>query len=116
MRKFILLTVVVLLPVAYTMGQESEFNGNPDTSFEVARNLAFNSKRQEAQDTLRLILTKYPDYHDVRSFLGSTYSWDGEYKKAAQEFNYILDKSPKSEEHTSELQSRENLVCRLLLE
>jgi len=94
MRKFILLTVVVLLPVAYAVGQESEFNGNPDTSFEVARNLAFNSKRQEAQDTLRLILTKYPDYHDVRSFLGSTYSWDGEYKKAAQEFNYILDKSP----------------------
>ena len=94
MRKFILLIVVVSLPVAYAVGQESEFNGNPDTSFEVARNLAFNSKRQEAQDTLRLILTKYPDYHDVRSFLGSTYSWDGEYKKAAQEFNYILDKSP----------------------
>src|SRR5690606_39599316 len=33
---------------------------------------------------------------------------------------YIIDKSKKqhvrSEEHTSELQSRENLVCRLLLE
>src|SRR5690606_41124494 len=27
-----------------------------------------------------------------------------------------LDDSPRSEEHTSELQSRENLVCRLLLE
>src|SRR5690606_40762990 len=26
------------------------------------------------------------------------------------------DKMPRSEEHTSELQSRENLVCRLLLE
>src|SRR5690606_41946164 len=27
-----------------------------------------------------------------------------------------LDEVPRSEEHTSELQSRENLVCRLLLE
>src|SRR6202043_1089043 len=33
-------------------------------------------------------------------------------------FNYeeIQDTSTRSEEHTSELQSRENLVCRLLLE
>src|SRR5690606_40960308 len=28
----------------------------------------------------------------------------------------LLGRSPRSEEHTSELQSRENLVCRLLLE
>src|SRR5690606_40346873 len=28
----------------------------------------------------------------------------------------LLDQAPRSEEHTSELQSRENLVCRLLLE
>src|SRR5690606_40118129 len=27
-----------------------------------------------------------------------------------------IDRRPRSEEHTSELQSRENLVCRLLLE
>src|SRR5690606_40619405 len=30
--------------------------------------------------------------------------------------NPLLDPSQRSEEHTSELQSRENLVCRLLLE
>src|SRR5690606_40513060 len=28
----------------------------------------------------------------------------------------LLDKDPRSEEHTSGLQSRENLICRLLLE
>ena len=32
------------------------------------------------------ILTKYPDYHDIRSFLASTYSWDSEYKDARKEF------------------------------
>lgn len=92
MRKYILILLVFLS--AYAIGQETKFKGDPDVSFEVARNLAFNSKRLEAQDTLRFILTKYPDYHDVRSFLGTTYSWDGEYKKAAQEFDYVLDKSP----------------------
>src|SRR5690606_40807777 len=30
--------------------------------------------------------------------------------------NKAVDANPRSEEHTSELQSRENLVCRLLLE
>src|SRR5690606_41882112 len=30
--------------------------------------------------------------------------------------SYVLDGELRSEEHTSELQSRENLVCRLLLE
>src|SRR5690606_40569068 len=41
-----------------------------------------------------------------------------------KEYEFIIDKekamrygvAPRSEEHTSELQSRENLVCRLLLE
>ena len=73
-------------------GQEIKFDGDPDASFENARNLAFNLKRKQAQDTLLFILTKYPDYHDVRSFLATTYSWDGEYKKARKEFNYVLEK------------------------
>src|SRR5690606_41356431 len=30
--------------------------------------------------------------------------------------SHVEDAAPRSEEHTSELQSRENLVCRLLLE
>src|SRR5690606_41682683 len=38
--------------------------------------------------------------------------WDGE----AEEADTQAPTVPRSEEHTSELQSRENLVCRLLLE
>src|SRR5690606_39593222 len=34
----------------------------------------------------------------------------------AQTRGRLVDQSPRSEEHTSELQSRENIVCRLLLE
>ncbi|WBX70659.1 hypothetical protein [Tenacibaculum retecalamus] len=45
------------------------FVGNPDTAFEKARKLAFNSKRKQAQDSLRFILTSYPNYLDIRAFL-----------------------------------------------
>ena len=76
------------------LGQQSLYNGNPDTSFELARELAFNKQRKQAQDTLLSILTKYPDYHDIRAFLASTYSWDGAYKKARKAFDYVLKKSP----------------------
>ncbi|GGK50327.1 hypothetical protein GCM10007963_18360 [Lutibacter litoralis] len=72
--------------------QQKVFNGNPDTAFEKARNMAFNGQRKQAQDTLLLILTKYPNYHDIRSFLASTYSWDGNYADARKEFKYVLQK------------------------
>src|SRR5690606_40865488 len=39
-----------------------------------------------------------------------------EQKVISMESHVLADKLPRSEEHTSELQSRENLVCRLLLE
>src|SRR5690606_39997989 len=41
---------------------------------------------------------------------------DGERLKCASSTFWIIRLSSRSEEHTSELQSRENLVCRLLLE
>src|SRR5690606_40931580 len=41
---------------------------------------------------------------------------DGHNLTAVGGFNYETRHTKRSEEHTSELQSRENLVCRLLLE
>ncbi|HEX8015078.1 MAG TPA: YaiO family outer membrane beta-barrel protein [Flavobacterium sp.] len=73
-------------------GQEKTYAGDPDISFKTARDLAFNDNRKQAQDTLLHILTKYPDYHDVREFLASTYAWDGDYKKSRTEFQKILGK------------------------
>ena len=85
--------ILAFLGVSQMSGQEIKFSGDPDASFERARNLAFNQQRKQAQDTLLFILTKYPDYHDIRSFLATTYSWDGEYKKARREFEYIFQKN-----------------------
>ncbi|SNR72691.1 YaiO family outer membrane beta-barrel protein [Lutibacter flavus] len=92
-------TVKIFLIVTFLLNtqiysQQKVFTGNPDTAFEVARKLAFDGNRKQAQDSLLLILTKYPNYHDIRSFLASTYSWDGEYKVAKKEFSYVLDKDP----------------------
>ncbi|NEW79750.1 MAG: YaiO family outer membrane beta-barrel protein [Gelidibacter sp.] len=84
--------VMVFLSVFQVFAQQKVFEGDPDKAFEKARELAFNEQRKQAQDSLLFILTKYPDYHDIRSFLASTYSWDGEYKKARDEFSYILEK------------------------
>ncbi|WNH13775.1 YaiO family outer membrane beta-barrel protein [Thalassobellus suaedae] len=86
---------LILFLISFSsLGQQKVFKGDPDRAFKVARELAFNKERKKAQDTLLLILTKYPNYHDIRSFLASTYSWDGDYEKAKKEFTYILKNNP----------------------
>jgi YaiO family outer membrane protein len=91
-QNFILTIILVSLTVFQSFGQQKTFTGNPDTAFKKARELAFNKQRKQAQDSLLFILTKYPDYLDIRSFLASTYAWDGAYKKARKEFLYVLKK------------------------
>ena len=91
-----LICFLTFIGVFQMAAQEKKYNGDPDASFENARNLAFNQHRKQAQDTLLYILTKYPDYNEIRSFLATTYSWDSEYKKARKEFAYILEKDAKN--------------------
>ena len=78
--------------------QELAYEGDPDVSFFTARNLAFEGNRNIARDTLYRILSKYPDYTDVRSLLASTYSWDGDYDKARSHFNRITSVERKNKE------------------
>src|SRR5207302_9331349 len=70
-------------------------------------------------DAIAAVRAKKPDF----VFMAEVY-WDLEWTLQRLGFDYTYDKrlydiktkSGRSEEHTSELQSRENLVCRLLLE
>lgn len=78
--------------------QDLAYHGDPDTSFFTARNLAFEGNRSMARDTLRHILTQYPDYLDVRSLLAKTYSWDKKYDEARKEFNKITSVERKNKE------------------
>lgn len=90
--KIILYFIGILFFNIQVFSQNKVFKGNPDTAFKVARDLAFNGKRKQAQDSLKFILTKYPNYLDIRAFLASTYSWDGKYDIARKEFKYVIDK------------------------
>jgi YaiO family outer membrane protein len=92
-----LFLAICLLVGATIVAQQKDFNGDPDVTFETARKLAFDGNRKQAQDSLIMLLNKYPNYHDIRSFLASTYSWDGNYKLAKNEFKYVLERDPKNE-------------------
>jgi YaiO family outer membrane protein len=95
---FKLTLLFLFLCFGQAFSQEKAYNGDPDASFATARNLAFNKQRKLAQDTLVHILSKYPNYHDVRNFLASTYAWDGNHKQAKKEYDTVLEKDPKNKD------------------
>ncbi len=92
--------LVVFMIFVCIMGnaQDLAYVGNPDTSYFTARDLAFSGHRTIARDTLNRILTKYPEYTDVRSLLAKTLSWDGKYDDARKEFNRITSKERENKE------------------
>src|SRR5690606_40030812 len=68
------------------------------------RKIGKPAKRQAVTNPTKTI-------YSIKRFMGNKFS------ESAKEANRVPNKVVKrSEEHTSELQSRENLVCRLLLE
>lgn len=83
------LFLLMLVSVCLLKAQDIAYSGDPDTSFFVARDLAFAGDRETARDTLKQILTKYPDYIDVRCLLAKTYSWDDDFDEARLQFNRI---------------------------
>src|SRR5690606_40470228 len=97
MHSYILSVMYMLVGIFTASAQAVDFH--------YFRNISLDAKASTvhafAQDSLGLL------------WLGSNnglYHYDGYTLHAA------VDGKPRSEEHTSELQSRENLVCRLLLE
>lgn len=84
--------------IVFSRAQEIAYSGDPDISFFTARDLAFAGERQIARDTLEHILTKYPDYIDVRCLLAKTYSWDNDYEEARLQFNRIISGDKKNKD------------------
>ncbi|MBU2996234.1 YaiO family outer membrane beta-barrel protein [Cellulophaga baltica] len=71
---------------------------DPDGSFETARQLAFSGKREIARDTLEVIISRYPSYVDAHNLKAKTFSWDGDYDIAREEFNKILLREQENKE------------------
>ena len=74
-----------------------------DEAFLVARQKAFNGKREEAREILQTILSEKPNYHDVRILLARTYAWDGQRDTARKELQIVLGKEPDHEDAISAL-------------
>lgn len=85
----VVLCLILVFFLQKGITQELAYQGNPDTSFFTARDLAFEGQHSIARDTLQLILSKYPEYTDVRNLLAKTYSWDGNHAEARKHFNKI---------------------------
>lgn len=94
------ITTIILLLFSLTamLGQEYNYNGDPDASYFTARDLAFAGNRSDARDTLQNVLSRYPEYTDVHSLLAKTYSWDQEFDKARAEFNRITSREKRNKE------------------
>src|SRR5690606_41946400 len=72
---------------------------------------------EKAVELLKIALQYTDDYADVYNLIGMEYLFMDNLELAKENFIKCLEEDiERSEEHTSELQSRENLVCRLLLE
>src|SRR3712207_8916070 len=75
--------------------------------------------RRPPRSTLFPYTTLFRSWHRIPCFdaLKVQQSWTGHYEYNTLDHNGIVGFHPeRSEEHTSELQSRQYLVCRLLLE
>ena len=98
MRNILFLVILLFTGHSQLTGQSGLYAGNPDDSFFNARDLAFAGKHVIARDTLQRILTRYPDYSDVRNLLAKTYSWDGDFDEARKHFNRITSIDRKNKE------------------
>ena len=67
---------------------------NPDQVFQLAREKAFNNKRDTARLICNYILKTTPNYIDVRILKGRTLAWDKQYEEAESELLNALKRSP----------------------
>ena len=65
-----------------------------DQVFLLAREKAFNKQRETARLLCNYILSKEPNYVDVKILKGRTFAWDGKYKESEEELLDALKRSP----------------------
>lgn len=91
MKPFIIFGLFLCFGTA-GLAQPGQVDYDADQAFMHARDLAFGGKHAEARDTLKQILTDYPDYADVETLLAKTYSWQGEYDLARLHLNRVTSR------------------------
>ncbi len=71
---------------------------DPDELFKQARDIGFDGKREESRQLCLRILEQYPNYKDVRIFLGRLQSWDAQYGDARENLLMVLSSAPENVE------------------
>jgi YaiO family outer membrane protein len=92
---------ILLLPV-FCWSQPKTLN--IDSAFRVARQLAFEGKRHDAELILKSILGQNPNYSDGQLLLARIHAWDGRYTLAIHEAQEVMTVEPHS------LEARELLI------
>ncbi|MFC2084828.1 YaiO family outer membrane beta-barrel protein [Bacteroidota bacterium] len=70
----------------------AQLEGDVDDRFREARELAFAGEREEAINLCKRILLYYPEYNDVRVFLGRIFAWEKRYDDARYSIGKVLEK------------------------
>lgn len=65
-----------------------------DDLFKLARQTAFDGKREQAREMLQEVLRRTPTYYEVLVFLARTYAWDRQYEQAKKELTAVLNAQP----------------------
>ena len=81
-----------------SMAQEKLSDKTSDELFSLARELAFDGKKDSARVLLNTALDKSPDYADLKIFLARTYAWDSKRDTAIALLNEVLAKDKKNSE------------------
>ncbi len=67
---------------------------NSDQLFQLARDKAAANDYEGARAICRKLLRNGPNFHDVRTLLGRTYSWERRYDEARTTFSEVMRRAP----------------------
>lgn len=68
--------------------------GDFDKAYEMARELAYEGRRDQSMELCQFILSEVPEYVDAEILLGRILSWEGEFARSAAILEGIVRKHP----------------------
>jgi YaiO family outer membrane protein len=89
-------SLAILLLLQTVASAQPGAAGDPDSAFKAARELAFAGKRVEGRALAQQIVARYPDYLEIRTFIGRTFAWGGLYDSARREFAAVTAANPRT--------------------
>ena len=90
------IALVFLFLTSFGRGQDIAYNDGFESTYQKAYDLVYEGKHSSAKTLLLGLVDNRPDHIDARSLLANTYSWEGRYVQARNEFNTITSKERKN--------------------